>query len=88
MPLNSGKMCQKSNGMMCIGEITNTIRSVENLKKVIALTKYQEKEIEITLETLKSHGKESLRITPYYATLMHSDQFHAKMWPGEKSKNA
>ncbi|HNW89899.1 MAG TPA: KamA family radical SAM protein [Bacteroidales bacterium] len=64
----------------------NSIRSIEQLKKVIKLNKFQETEIERTLKTLKSQGKEPLRITPYYATLMHEDPFHPVLLPGEKAE--
>jgi len=66
-------------------QIKNSIRSVEQLKKVIKLNSYQASEIERTLESLKSQGKEPLRITPYYASLMKSDPFHPIMLPGEKA---
>jgi len=61
----------------------NSIRKVEELKKVIQLSTYQEKEIERTLEELNSQGKEALRITPYYASLMQNDPFNPVMLPGE-----
>jgi lysine 2,3-aminomutase len=70
-----------------IWQLQNSIRSVEQLKKVIKLNEFQESEIERTLLTLKSEGKEPLRITPYYASLMQEDPFHPVMLPGEKSKN-
>lgn len=67
-------------------QIKNSIRSVEQLEKVIKLNTYQKNEIERTIKTLKSQGKEPLRITPYYASLMCADPFHPAMFPGEKSK--
>src|SRR5665648_1049496 len=54
-------------------QLKNSITSVDQLKKVIKLNEHQESEIERTLETLKSQGKEPLRITPYYATIMQAD---------------
>jgi lysine 2,3-aminomutase len=66
-------------------QVNNSIRSVEQLKKIIKLNKYQESEIQRTLNTLEAQGKEALRITPYYAMLMHSDPFHPSMLPDEKS---
>ena len=63
----------------------NVIRSVEQLKQVITLNEYQEKEIERTLQALKKQGKEPMRIPPYYASLMHADPFHPEFLPGEKS---
>src|SRR5665648_63436 len=68
-------------------QLKNSITSVDQLKKVIKLNEHQESEIERTLETLKSQGKEPLRITPYYATIMQADPFNPVMLPGEKSKN-
>jgi|SRR3972149_9959411 len=67
-------------------QIKNSIRSVDELRKVIKLNAYQVKEIERTLITLKNEGKEPLRITPYYASLMQEDPFHPVMLPGEKAK--
>lgn len=67
-------------------QLKNSIRSVEQLKKVITLSAFQESEIERTLNVLKNEGKEALRITPYYASLMQEDPFHPIMLSGEKSK--
>jgi lysine 2,3-aminomutase len=67
-------------------QLKNSIRSVEQLKKVIKLNAYQESEIERTLITLKNEGKEPLRITPYYASLMQEDPFNPVMLSGEKSQ--
>jgi lysine 2,3-aminomutase len=63
----------------------NSIRTVDELKKVIKLNSYQIDEIERVLSILKSEGKEPLRITPYYASLMQSDPFNPEMLPGEKA---
>jgi lysine 2,3-aminomutase len=68
-------------------QLKNSIRCVDQLKKVIKLNDFQEKEIERTLTQLKFEGKEPLRITPYYASLMQADPFHPEMLPGEKSQN-
>jgi lysine 2,3-aminomutase len=67
-------------------QLKNSIRSVEQLKKIITLNAFQESEIKRTLVALKSEGKEALRITPYYASLMQEDPFHPVMLSGEKSK--
>jgi lysine 2,3-aminomutase len=69
-----------------VWQIKNSIRSVKQLKKVIKLSTFQENEIERTLKALKSEGKEALRITPYYATLMQEDPFHPDMLIGEKAE--
>jgi len=67
-------------------QLKNSIRSVEQLKKVIKLNAFQESEIERTLIALRNEGKEPMRITPYYASLMQADPFHPEMLSGEKSK--
>ncbi|MFA5288630.1 MAG: KamA family radical SAM protein [Bacteroidales bacterium] len=67
-------------------QLKNSIRNVDQLKKVIKLNAFQESEIERTLIALKNEGKEALRITPYYASLIQEDPFHPVMLPGEKSK--
>ena len=54
----------------------NSIRSVDQLKKVIRMTDHQESEIRRTIGTLRHEGKEPLRITPYYASLMQDDPFN------------
>ena len=64
----------------------NSIRSIDQLKKVIELNSYQVSELERTINELKKQGKEPLRITPYYATLMQRDPFHPVMMQGEKSE--
>jgi lysine 2,3-aminomutase len=64
----------------------NSIRKVEQLKKVIKLNPLQEKEIARTLRTMKGQGKEPMRITPYYASIMQADPFNPIMLPGEKQK--
>lgn len=68
-------------------QIKNSIKKVEDLKKVIKLSTFQETEIEKTLNILRSEGKEPLRITPYYVSLMQSDPFNPAMLDGEKSEN-
>lgn len=66
-------------------QLQNSIRDVEQLRKVIRLSAFQQREIARTVETLRSQGKQPLRITPYYASLMQADPFHPEMLPGEKS---
>lgn len=68
-------------------QLKNSIRSVEQLKKVITLNSLQESEIRRTLIALRSEGKEPLRITPYYASLMQENPFQPTMLDGEKSQN-
>lgn len=67
-----------------VWQLKNTIRSVDQLKKVIRLSAYQAGEIERVSRHLEMEGKEALRITPYYASLMQEDPFHPVMLPGEK----
>jgi len=69
-----------------VWQMKNSIRHVDQLKNVITLNRHQAQEIERTVAVLKSEGKEPLRITPYYASLMQADPFHPKLLPGEKSK--
>jgi lysine 2,3-aminomutase len=54
----------------------NSIRTVEQLKRVIILNKHQENEISRTIGSMREEGKEPMRITPYYASLMQEDPFH------------
>jgi len=63
----------------------NAIHSIEQLKGVIRLNKHQESEIKRTIDTMKNEGKDPLRITPYYASLMQEDPFNPVIFT-EKSK--
>jgi lysine 2,3-aminomutase len=63
-------------------QIKNSIKSVEQLKKIIKLSDHQVQEIDRTLKTLKKQGKEPLRITPYYASLMQADPFNPVLMQG------
>lgn len=67
-------------------QMKNAIRTVEQLKKIIRLNAHQAAEIERTISTLQSQGKEPFRMTPYYASLMQEDPFHPEMLPGEKQE--
>ncbi len=66
-------------------QLKNSISTVEDLRKVIKLNDYQAEEIGRTLSELRSQGKEPMRITPYYASLMQADPFHPEMPKGDKS---
>ena len=68
-------------------QLKNTIQTVDQLQKVIKLSAFQISEITRTLNALKSEGKEPLRITPYYITLIQEDPFHPIMLPGENAEN-
>lgn len=65
-------------------QINNAIRSADDLSKVIKLNAYQKNEIDRTIQTMRKQGKDPMRITPYYATLMCADPFHPIMLPHEK----
>ena len=67
-------------------QLKNSIRTVEQLSQVIKLSDYQRNEIERTISELRNQGKETLRITPYYASLMAEDPFNPQMLEGEKSE--
>lgn len=62
----------------------NSIRTIDQLSKVIKLNDYQKSEISRTIDELNKQGKEPLRITPYYALLMHEDPFNPVMCADEK----
>ncbi len=64
----------------------NVVRSVEQLKRIIRLNAYQEKEIERTVKIQRSQGKEPLRISPYYASLMQENPFHPFVLHKESKK--
>jgi len=63
----------------------HAIKDVKTLAKIIKLNDFQKQEIQRTLTSMKAEGKEPMRITPYYATLMQEDVFNPKMMECEKS---
>ncbi len=65
----------------------NSIRTVEQLSKIIKLNDYQKEEISRTITELRKSGKEPMRLTPYYASLMQADPFFPVMLEGEKGDN-
>ncbi len=65
-------------------QLRNSIRTVDQLRKVIRLNDHQAFEINSVIETLQKEGKEPFRITPYYASLMSRDPFHPKLLEGDK----
>jgi lysine 2,3-aminomutase len=65
-------------------QLKNSIRTVEDLEKIIKLSPYQSEEIKKTLAELKKQGKDALRVTPYYASLMQEDPFSPVMLGGER----
>lgn len=56
-------------------QLHNSIRTTRQLQEVIQLTSQQAMSIENTINQLKSEGKDPMRITPYYATLMNKNPF-------------
>jgi lysine 2,3-aminomutase len=64
----------------------NAIRTIEQLKRVIRLNPHQETEIKRTIDAMRNEGKDPLRITPYYASLIQEDPFNPVIF-SEKSKN-
>jgi lysine 2,3-aminomutase len=67
-------------------QMANAIRTVEQLRKVIILNNRQETEIIRTINILKREGKEPLRITPYYASLMQEDPFNPSFYSKKTKK--
>ena len=65
-------------------QLKNSVRDINALRKVVTLTDFQANEIKRTISELEQQGKDSLRITPYYASLMQADPFHPTMLEGEK----
>ncbi len=66
-------------------QLRNSVRTADQLQKVIKLNCHQQNEIERVIRIMRGHGKEPMRITPYYASLINKDPFHPKLLPGEKS---
>ncbi len=67
-------------------QLKNSIRNTSDLNKVISLSKKQLSMIEDTIRRMKAEGKEPMRITPYYTTLMQEDVFHPQMLEGERQE--
>jgi lysine 2,3-aminomutase len=67
-------------------QIRNSIKSVEQLGKVVQINQLQEEEINKTLRALRIKGNEPLRITPYYASLMNRDPFYGVTPSGKISE--
>mgnify|MGYP002398982280 CR=1 FL=1 len=66
-------------------QLRNSVQTVDQLKKVVRMNSHQEAEIRRTVDTLRKEGKEPLRITPYYASLIQEDPFNPVFF-GEVSK--
>lgn len=65
-------------------QLKNSIKTVDELRQIIKLSPYQEAEIRRVVAQLSAEGKDPLRITPYYASLMEEDPFNPHMPPDEK----
>ncbi|HLN53442.1 MAG TPA: KamA family radical SAM protein [Lentimicrobium sp.] len=70
-----------------VWQLRNSIRTVDQLSKVIKLKDYQKMEIQRTIDELRKQGKEPMRLTPYYASLMQEDPFNPVMSEGEKAES-
>ncbi len=66
-------------------QVQNTVRTVDSLKKIIKLSPYQASEIQRTIDALRAAGKDPMRITPYYASLISEDPFNPVMLEKEKA---
>ncbi len=64
----------------------NVIRSVEMLQEVIRLKPHQAEAIRNTINIMRSEGKDPLRITPYYASLMHENPFDVRYFENQNTK--
>ncbi len=64
-------------------QMKNSIRDVDQLSQVIELTATQQQGVVATLESLRKEGKEPLRITPYYASLMNARPFAEELLEGQ-----
>lgn len=53
----------------------NAVKTVEDLKQIIQLSEKQATMIEETVRVMRSEGKDPLRISPYYASLMQENPF-------------
>jgi lysine 2,3-aminomutase len=64
----------------------NVITDTAQLRRVISLSDSQAAAIDRTLASLRAMGRDPMRITPYYASLMQPDPFHPEMLPGERAE--
>ncbi len=64
----------------------NAIKEVDQLKEIVKLNDYQVEALKETIEKLRAEGKDPMRITPYYASLMQEDPFNPTMMEGEKEE--
>jgi lysine 2,3-aminomutase len=67
-------------------QLKHSIREVDELAKIIRLTDNQLKGIKDTIAGMRKQGKEPLRITPYYASLMQENPFFPEMLEGERQE--
>lgn len=64
-------------------QFRNSIRDVQMLAQIIDLKEHQKQAIDETLQAMRAQGKEPMRITPYYASLMPQDPFNPSYSDGE-----
>ena len=68
-------------------QLKNSIKDVDTLSRVISLNEHQKNCIRNTLDEMKKQGKEPMRITPYYSTLMPDNPFLPEYSDGSAPKN-
>ncbi len=68
-------------------QLKNSIKDVATLSRVITLNDNQKSEIENTLKEMKAQGKEPMRITPYYASLISQNPFFPEYTDTPAPKN-
>ncbi len=68
-------------------QLKNSIKDVDTLSRVISLNEHQKNSIRNTLDEMKKQGKEPMRITPYYSTLMPDNPFFPEYSDGSAPKN-
>jgi len=68
-------------------QVKNSIRDVDALSRVIKLNEHQKSAIQETLKEMESQGKEPMRITPYYASLMPENPFFPEYPDNPKMKD-
>ncbi len=61
-------------------QLKNSIKDVDTLSRVISLNEHQKNSIRNTLDEMKKQGKEPMRITPYYSTLMPRKPFFPRIF--------
>jgi lysine 2,3-aminomutase len=68
-------------------QLRNTIRSIDKLKQIVKLNTKQVRYLEESIKQLEAQGKDPLRVTPYYASLMQEDVFFPEFLEQEDAQN-